>query len=250
MLIHSFAVDREQAVTTTIQLYNKARLLSSPNLMEVKVYLKASAAWMLTAYGGNKFKSMVSCIKLHCRSATELILYFPDDFIAAHSSLLQAIKNWTFVNNQAIERMISVVELEELRLYMFHCYVSLGRLQMKSNCKLLDDFKISLSAAMELVQSLPEMQFVFIEHAIAVGYYLSTHGFTLDSVPYFSRAISRIDMLIQCTPLDAEPEANQIRGHSWTIDDLNASKAKAYLSLAYIYSDLMYTYCYVSIFML
>jgi hypothetical protein len=85
---------RQKRVGTTIQLYNKVRMVSSPRLLEVRVYLKAAAAWMLTAFGGAKPKAALSCIKLHCRSAAELGHHFPADAAAARGCLEQVLALW------------------------------------------------------------------------------------------------------------------------------------------------------------
>jgi hypothetical protein len=86
--------DRQKRVGTTIQLYNKVRMVSSPRLLEVRVYLKAAAAWMLTSFGGSKPKAAISCIKLHCRSAAELRHHFPKDVAAASGCLEQVLVIW------------------------------------------------------------------------------------------------------------------------------------------------------------
>jgi hypothetical protein len=47
-------------------------MVSSPCLLEVRVYLKAAASWMLTSFGGSKPKSAISCIKLHDRDRDDI----------------------------------------------------------------------------------------------------------------------------------------------------------------------------------
>jgi tetratricopeptide (TPR) repeat protein len=222
---------RQASIATTIKLYNKARLVVAPSFLETKTYLKAAAAWMLTAYGGVKFKSLASCIRLHCRSATELVLHFEGDSTAAQKCLTQAIDNWTHINNQALERMVSAADLEELRLYIFHCYVALGRLLVRTRSLSVRDVKASVAGAMEVVQYLPNLRLSFAQHAADIGYYLASQDFMADSVSYFQRAITVLDLLAQ-EPSHNDPEEKT------TTEARNLLKVKACLSLAYVYNEL------------
>lgn len=203
--------------------------MAAPTLLEAKIYLKAAAAWMLTVYGGLKFKSLVACIRLHCRAAAELMLHFESDSEAAVRSLRQAVENWGHVNNQALERMVSAAELEELRVCMFHCFVSQGRLLVRARGA-PRDLQAAVAGAMELAQHLPALRLSFAQHAVDVGYYLAAQGFTMDGVGYFSRALTVLDLLEQSEEVPSEE-----REHL---------KIKANLSLAYLYSELKYAALY------
>lgn len=234
---------REEAISTTIQLYNKARLLASGSFLEVKVFLKAAAASMLSAYGGRKLKCMVSCIRLHCRSAAELISHFPNATSAATLCLNQAIIHWTCINNQALERMLNVQDLEDLRLYMFHCYVALGRLLIRQKSRQFDDIKVSVSGAMELVNALPAMQLLFAQHAVDVGYYFTIENFYAESVTYFSRAVALLDVISQDLKLlvvqRPDPDPNCCESTELSVNNaVKAVRVKALLSMAYIFNEL------------
>ena len=230
-----FIVDEEErqaAIAITIRLYNKARMLSVLSLLEVKTYLKTAAAWMLTAYGVSKFKAVVSCIRLHCRSAAELILHFERDQTAALHCLEQAIANWTQINNQALERLASSADVEELRLYIFHAYLALGRLLLKGKSVSVKDVTASVTGAMEILQHLPSLRFQFAEHAVYVGYQLATLDYMAESVGFFLKAIAVLELLSEISNghLDCEVETNKM--------DREKLKGKACLSLSYVYTEL------------
>lgn len=220
---------RQRSVSSSIQLYNKARLLSTPSMMEAKIYLKAAAAWLLTVYGGSKFKSLVSCLKLHCRSAAELMQHFPDDVNGANRCLHQAMDNWNSLNNATLERTLSPVELEELRVYAFHAFIASSVLLMKNDCNVVKDIKAPVAGAMEIVQFIPSLRMTLVRHLVDIGFHFSKQELVIDALHYFQRAITIFDLIVSESPI-----ASEIKEEQWRL------KARACLSVGYIYNELKY----------
>eukprot|EP01041_Mallomonas_annulata_P002114 gene2114-4130_t len=178
---------RNQISNTCVQLYNKVRTVQSERLNDIKVYLKASTAWILSNLSKGKelcVKSMCKNVKLFIKSGREFLELQHGDF---HSSLLclnQAVSMWTTLNNNSLEKSLSSMDLEELRLDIFHAYIDQSKLHRKLSSptqKAIEAIRRSIYGALETLQMLPyelskSLKLIFIKHVMETANELSYNG--------------------------------------------------------------------------
>ena len=75
---------------------------------------------------------------------------------------------------------MSPLELEDLRISMFHVYVDHCILLLKNKSFTLKDIKSASVGAMEIVDAVPSLRLAFINHTLSTGYHLADLDYLAD----------------------------------------------------------------------
>ena len=169
------------------------------------------------------------CITLHFRASHELSA-IGAGFDAAFKCVSEAINLWSKINSNALERSLSPIEHEELRLMVFSSFLDkskLIRLRQTFDC---DEIRKCISGAMEFVQSISNIRLTFLRHVMELGHFLATRDFMEEAAHYFKIVLNIID-------ISPKVEKSQVISDK---SEMQAIKIRAQLSLSYVYQELRY----------
>lgn len=188
-------------------------------------------------------------IRLHCRVANEMILL--DKILYAEKSLKKASECWEMLNSQALERILSSVELEGLRFIMFNSFLDYSKILRNTNGN-EDELKKCIASALELTGYLPTMRLIFIRHILEMGQELAIHKSSYhDAIHYLRISLTSLHLLHNNSNYlmkdnnsndsnqsieNIESEFNQQEFEN----NIHILLVKTYLSMAYAYQELKY----------
>ena len=175
-----------------VLLHNKARSIQSETLSCAKAYLKGASAFMLIAFSQAKSKSLCMGIKLIIRAGYDFLARELIDSIPM-KCFKSALQLWSRVNSCVLEKLLSLVELDELMTAVFGAFVDQAKLIMKLTPADSDDLKRCIAGAMELIQAIPRTRITFIKLVLEVGYFFVEGGFVAEALHYFKISASTID---------------------------------------------------------
>ncbi len=129
-----------------------------------------------------------------------------------------------------MERIVSPVELEELRVAVFHAHIDLCALLVKNKNFLIKELRSASACAMEIVDFVPSLRLTYAQHAIFVGYHLADLNLYNDAISLFQRSLTTIELV----------QSSNLTGFipSELTSDLNKLKWRCILSLAYLHKEL------------
>ncbi len=148
----------------------------------------------------------------------------------------EAIRCWGIINEQHIERILPPVELDELRLMMFHTYLDKSKLLKELYPNKLDDIRLSLGGAMELVNFIPEVIFQYVQYVIDIAHHMAQYDCISEALHYFK--ISH--HILQGHSINKQKQ-NVGDGNvaaSISKADIDSLMSKTLLGLAYSYKEL------------
>lgn len=128
---------KAQLIESAVKMHNRAKTVTNPRFSESVTYLKAAAAWILSAYAEKNTKFCILFIRLHCRIASEWIQLKALD--SARQSYEEALSSWKKLNVPALDRLLPPVELETLRRTVFYGYLDLSKLLRDRALSPVDD---------------------------------------------------------------------------------------------------------------
>lgn len=143
-----------ELVTAAVKLHNKGRNLTAQSLAEVRSILKASAGWILSIFGGDKPKVLSIVITLLTKAGQELIQHGKDGQIGS-SCLSRAIYTWTRATSLAIQKDISPIDWQDMKMSVFWAYLEqISLLHLSTDSQ---ELKRAIAGATEIVQTLPPL---------------------------------------------------------------------------------------------
>lgn len=217
-----------------VKLHNKARNLVAAPLTEVRTLLKATSAWMLTLYGGEKAKTYVAAIKILSKCGQEFSTLHPT---IAQQCFMSTIDNWKKASNKSIQLDASPLELEDLKTAVFWSYVEVVRCRSSG----VDDYEHTrkhISEAIEIMQTLPSrLKFTLAEEVMTLAYRITEQESQLlmdESTYYFKTVLHIIDSAM--LP-DSNVEGISSSASSIVKIDMLKVKINAQLALSFIYME-------------
>lgn len=188
-------------------------------------------------------------IRLHCRVANEMILL--DKIFYAEKSFKKASECWGMLNSQALERILSSVDLEGLRFIMFNSFLDYSKILRNTNGN-EDELKKCIASALELTGYLPTMRLTFIRHILEMGQELAIHKSSYhDAIHYLRISLTTLFLLHNNLNNNSLNDNNGNNDHNNNNNQLqekheqqeyenniNVLLVKTYLSMAYAYQEL------------
>jgi len=215
-----------------VKLHNKARNLVAAPLTEVRTLLKATSAWMLTLYGGEKAKTYVAAIKILSKCGQEFSAVHP---MIAQQCFLSTIDNWKKASSKSIQLDASPLELEDLKTAVFWSYIEVIRCTSSG----VDDFdhtRKHISEAIEVMLTLPSrLKFTLAEEVMTVAYRITEHESLLEESTYYFKIVLHI---IDSAMLpDSNVEGTISTSSNIVKIDMLKVKINAQLALSFIYME-------------
>lgn len=224
-----------------VKLHNKARNLVAAPLTEVRTLLKATSAWMLTLYGGEKAKTYVAAIKILSKCGQEFSALHP---AIAQQCFLSTIDNWKKASSKSIQLDASPLELEDLKTAVFWSYVEVVR--CRSYCSGVDDYEHTrkhISEAIEIMQTLPSrLKFTLAEEVMTVAYRITEQESTyqlmmMDESTYYFKTVLHIIDSAMLPDSNVEGISSSSSSSSIVKIDMLKVKINAQLALSFIYME-------------
>jgi len=221
-----------ELVTAAVKLHNKGRNLSSTaqSLAEVRSILKASAGWVLSIFGGDKPKVLSIVITLLTKSGQELIQYGKDCQIGS-SCLSRAIYTWTRATSLAIQKDISPIDWQDMKMSVFWAY--LEQISLLSSPEDSQDLKRAITGATEIVQTLPPLLKVTFARRVNDLALKATHA--EDAVQLSKTALNVVDSAMlpySGMEFDSAPMGGT---HQANTTDIKRLRLEIQLSLVFFY---------------
>lgn len=232
-------ITRSEMLTSAVKLHNKARNLSMQSLGELRAILKASAGWILSIYGGEKPKVLAVVITLLSKSGQELI-EFGRDVTIGLNCLSRAISMWTTAASLHIQKDVSPVDLQDMKVAIFWANLERATLLQKTD-EPQQAVKKAITGAAEIVQTLPpRLKITFADRVYNLGRKITlVPTLAEEAVFYFKTAQNAVDaaMLPYSAPDLSDPDSTQrVEGlNVATSTEVKTLRLHIQLSLAYLY---------------
>jgi hypothetical protein len=223
---------------------------------DLKSLVRALAAWLIFLFTEATPKALCTLLKLLSRAVNEV----QDNFLdVALQCCGAAIELWEQVDLLVISQSLATLEFQDAQMSIFQAYLMQGSiLRMTSkNAKLssevLSTIRKSITAALNLVQSLPnglKMYFAEAVMTIAAAFANSPTPDNEEAITYFHLAIRCLESIRLAKSFAGKgsmpAEAITIAGTESSQDDplgldekdLRKMKIKAQLSLAYVFKEI------------
>mmetsp|Transcript_14011 Transcript_14011/g.23313 ORF Transcript_14011/g.23313 Transcript_14011/m.23313 type:complete len:290 (-) Transcript_14011:267-1136(-) len=231
------AAMRSDYITVATKLYNKARNLTAPSQIEIRSYLKAICAWLMSIYGDEKANAISSIIKIMGKAGQEMVAFENSQDLACSCSS-SAIALWKRGVSISFQKDLPSHELQEVKHYVFSAYVTCINILNKSEGFQVEQMRKAVSGAMEIVQTLSARQkFSFANLVVQVAHNLSAMpGMTDESVHYYQLAINMLDSanLLNAVGDSEEFESTTKMRRS---PEFKTLQLYAYLGLTFMYME-------------
>lgn len=220
-----------ELVTAAVKLHNKGRNLTAQSLSEVRSILKASAGWILSIFGGDKPKVLSIVITLLTKSGQELIQYGKDSQIGS-SCLSRAIFTWTRATSLAIQKDISPIDWQDMKMSVFWAY--LEQISLLSSPEDSQDLKKAIAGATEIVQTLPPL--LKVTFARRVNDLAHKSSSAEDAVQLCKTALNVVDSAM-LPHVAMEPDSVPMGGgsHQANTADIKRLRLEIQLALVFFY---------------
>ena len=220
-----------------VKLHNKARNLVAVPLTEVRTLLKATSAWMLTLYGGEKAKTYVAAIKILSKCGQEFSALHPT---IAQQCFLSTIDNWKKATSKSIQLDASPLELEDLKTAVFWSYVEVVRCRSNLDVDDYEHTRKHISEAIEIMQTLPSrLKFTLAEEVMTVAYRITeqeSQQLLMDESTYYFKTVLHIIDSAMLPDSNVEGITSSSTSSIVKIDMLKV-KINAQLALSFIYME-------------
>jgi hypothetical protein len=233
--------EKSDALAMAVKLHNKSRNLTSPVHAEIRTSLKATSAWMLSLYGGDKIKVLSAVISILSKSGEELSLIDDHDHAElAVKCLSGAVIYWNRVVALSLHKTLSPIELQDMKLAAFYAYLEKAKLIWHRGGS-VPEIKKAISGAAELMQTLPpRAKLTFAERVIAITKDMAQSSKLLEeTIHNFKLALNAVDSaLLPSTGCDMDAECGGGEGANTTLTqaaDARILRLHLQLSLAFLY---------------
>jgi hypothetical protein len=233
--------ERAETLGLAIKLHNKARSLTSPAHSEIRACLKATAAWMLAAYGGDKIKVLSAATTILSKAGEELANadIYPD---LASKCLSGSILYWNRATSLSLHKTMSPVDLQDMKTAAFWAHLEKAKLLWRHDGQQEEIRKI-ISGAAEIMQTLPpKVKMRFAERVMELVQEMSkSSNKPSDTIHLLKMALNAIDsaqLPSMHIDFDAEAGGNGEDADSPALRDpaeIKKLRLRAHLSLAFLY---------------
>jgi hypothetical protein len=231
--------DHEQKakmLALAVKLHNKARNLTNLAYISIRTYLKASAGWILSLYGGDNVKVLTSVITLLSKAGHELSSCEGQSEMAI-VCLMGSKAFWNRAVSLSIQKDLAPIPYQEIRISTFWANIELASLLWKLK-RPQEEIRLSVLAAQEMIQTLPaRIKLTFAERVLGLGRELSNEkdllGIAKDYIQTALRAIEAAVLPNLGDNADTEDENLMIRKSP----EVKKLKLNAQLSLAFLHME-------------
>jgi hypothetical protein len=237
--------ERTETMGLAIKLHNKARNLTSPAHAEIRTCLKATAAWMLSVYGGDKIKVMFAATTILSKAGEELANadIYPD---LAEKCLSGSILFWNRTISLSMHKTMPPLDLQEMKISAFWAHLEKAKLLWYHDGQ-QEEIRKVISGAAEIMQTLPaRMKLSFADRVATLGTEMSKSSAKVtDIIHFFKMALNAIDSALlpsMQVEFDAEAGGNVDADAPPLRDSAEVKKLRlsAQLSLTFLYMRAKY----------
>ena len=135
-------------VALAIKLYNKSRNLISDAHKEIRVVLKASAAWLLQTFSQLTPSATITVVKLLARASQDLQEFHRMKGYALNCSI-KATKLWSHLNMEKLTETLPPIEYQDFKVSVFQSFLDIAILSADNEVS-----RKAIFGALEIVQHL------------------------------------------------------------------------------------------------
>lgn len=227
---------KSEMLALAVKLHNKARNLTSQAHGTIRTCLKATAAWMLSIYGGDKSKVLSAVTSILSKSGEELASM--DEFAEpALKCLSGTILYWNRASALSLHTALSPVELQDMKLSVFWASLEKAKL-LWSRTGAVDEVRKTISVAAELMQTLPSRtKLSFAERVATIAKDMAQKSdHVQDSIHMFKMALNGVDSaLLPVVHVVSEAEGDGVEGRQVPPVEARILRLNVQLSLAFLY---------------
>ena len=226
--------NKADMLALAVKLHNKARNLTSSTYSDVRTKLKATAAWMLSLYGGDKSKVFSVVISILSKAGEELSNSESNAELALRC-LSGSILHWNRATSLSLHKALSPVELQDMKLAVFWANLEKANLLFHHGAS-SEEVKKAISGAAEIMVTLPpKAKLAFAEKVIVLGREMSQTSVMLeDTIHCFKLALNAVDSAL-LPQIYSEDYAVDKESSAVNPSDVQKLRMNIQLSLTFLY---------------